>query len=123
MDDASCGRCEGSARAWHPDQRLVGSNDVQCVETVEHEKNEVHTGAPLVRAPKRARYSRGPSPSRRANARRRLSGVPKPDASATASTDRSLVSSKRRAVSTRTRSTYAAGGRPTSARKIRPKFR
>ena len=57
----------------------------------------------------RSRYSRGLAPTRRANARRSVSTVPKPAARAMSSTGRLVVSSRRCATSTRADSTYTAG--------------
>ena len=51
---------------------------------------------------KRSRYSDGLVPTRRANARRIVSAVPKPAVRAISSTAQSVVSSRRRATSTRT---------------------
>ena len=57
------------------------------------------------------------------NARRRVSAVPKPQRRATAPTGSSLSASARCAASTRTRSTYAAGGMPSSAVNRRCRWR
>ena len=72
---------------------------------------------------KRRRYSAGPTSSVRRNTRRIVSAVPKPQPAAIAAIGSSVSSSRRRAASRRTRSTWRAGVTPVSARKARAKWR
>ena len=74
-------------------------------------------------ARKRLRYSVGLVRTTRRKVRRIVSAVPKPAVAATASTPSSVSSRRRRAVSTRTRSTKRAGVTPTSSVKQRAKCR
>ena len=73
-------------------QHLVGADRVERGEPVEDEQGDVHrvllvaVARPARDGRKRSRYSIGLAPTRRANARRRVSAVPKPAARATSAT-------------------------------------
>ena len=107
-----------------------GPIDVERGDAVEDEAGDVHGCSSLV-----ASWTPGPggsdlgtrrglAPTRRANARRmRLDACRSRRRGRSSSTARPVVSSRRRATSTRTVSTYAAGVHPTSSRNTRAKWR
>ena len=102
VDGAGAVGAEHDVDAGEVGEHLVGADDVEGGEAVVEADGELHGQALLL---KWRRYWSGVVPTRRAKARWRVSGPPKPVAAATVATGAEDVSSRRRADSTRSAST------------------
>ena len=118
-----------TSRAGQAREHLVGADGVERGEAVEEEDGDVHGGSPRVGLRRRGGAEAvavgGGADAEAAveGAAHRLGACRSRRPAATASTAASVVLERRRARSTRTASTYAAGVVPASSRKARAKLR